>query len=124
MEKDLLTVKELAEKFRMSPKSVQQAYRKGTTPGRSQDQPDDAPRWHQSPESLREEVNVSDEPQPRRVSIRGDVERSCKSNNSLKLWIVNGEPAGTRTQGPRLKSSKRPKCQWLDFAKVSPFILR
>jgi hypothetical protein len=37
--------------------------------------------------------------------------------------IVHGEPAGTRTQGPRLKSSKRPKCQWLDFAKVSPFFL-
>jgi hypothetical protein len=42
MEKDLLTVKELAAKFRMSPKSIQQAYRKGTTSGRSQNQPEDA----------------------------------------------------------------------------------
>ena len=58
---------------------------------------------HQSPESLREGVNVLDEPQPQQVSTRGDVERSCKSNNSLKLWIISGEPAGTRTQGPRLK---------------------
>jgi hypothetical protein len=35
----------------------------------------------------------------------------------------SGEPAGTRTQGHRLKSSKRPKYQWLDFAKVSLFFL-
>jgi hypothetical protein len=38
-------------------------------------------------------------------------------------YVKTGEPAGTRTQGPRLKSSKRPKSQWLDFAKVSPFFL-
>jgi hypothetical protein len=43
----------------------------------------------------------------------------------LKVLSVvrNGEPAGTRTQDPRLKSSKRPNYQWLDFAKVSPFFL-
>ena len=32
MKKDLLTVKELAAKLRMSPKSIQRAYRKGEIP--------------------------------------------------------------------------------------------
>jgi hypothetical protein len=31
------------------------------------------------------------------------AERCCESNNFRKLLIVNGEPAGTRTQDPRLK---------------------
>jgi hypothetical protein len=47
----------------------------------------------------------------------------CAPLKFRKLLTVNGEPAGTRTQDPRLKSSKRPKYQWLDFAKVSPFFL-
>lgn len=46
-----------------------------------------------------------------------------KVGGCRKLPIVSGEPAGTQTQGPRLKSSKRPKSIWLDFAKVSPFFL-
>jgi len=32
MKKDLLTVKELAAKLRMSPKSIQRAYRNGESP--------------------------------------------------------------------------------------------
>ena len=32
MQKDLLTVKELAMELRMSPKSIQRAYRKGKSP--------------------------------------------------------------------------------------------
>jgi hypothetical protein len=35
-----------------------------------------------------------------------------------------GEPAGTRTQGPRLNRSKRQNYQWLDFATVSPFFMQ
>jgi hypothetical protein len=35
----------------------------------------------------------------------------------------SGEPAGTRTQGRRLKRSKRQNYQWLDFATVSPIVL-
>jgi DNA-binding transcriptional regulator YhcF (GntR family) len=33
MKKDVLTVKELAAELRMSPKSIQRAYRKGESPG-------------------------------------------------------------------------------------------
>jgi len=33
MKKELLTVKELAAELRMSPKSIQRAYRKGESPG-------------------------------------------------------------------------------------------
>ena len=39
---------------------------------------------HHSPESLREGVNVLDEPQPQRVSIRGDCEQRRESNHSRK----------------------------------------
>jgi len=34
-------------------------------------------------------------------------ERCSESNNARKGLIVTGEPAGTRTQGPRLKSSNK-----------------
>jgi hypothetical protein len=45
------------------------------------------------------------------------------SHSRELLAVMYGEPAGPRTQDPRLKSSKRPNYQWLGFAKVSPFFL-
>jgi hypothetical protein len=57
---------------------------------------------------------------------------SVKWDSSYRPWgetkmkegaLKTGEPAGTRTQSPRLKRATRPKCQWLDFTKVSPSFL-
>ena len=41
------------------------------------------------------------------ISTRGDFERSCESKHSRQLLIVNGDPAGARTQDPRLKRASR-----------------
>ena len=47
--------------------------------------------------------------------------KSLKCVLKVLSFVQSGEPAGTRTQGPPLKSSKVQYQQWLGFAMVSPF---
>ena len=58
---------------------------------------------HHSPEHLREDVMVLNEAKPERVSTRADLGGLHAVRGVAKLLILNGEPAGIRTQDPRLK---------------------
>ena len=61
-----------------------------------------------------------------RTDIRQRHARALTSSGKDEMGrgtLKTGEPSGPRTQDPRLKSSKRPKCKKLCFAKVSPSFL-